>query len=68
MPFNDLQPTALLIPIKGPLSGRGYVFRGKNGTRIGGQMITSAPSSTSIHCHRLVTFSSRFLIVDPFTS
>lgn len=43
LPFNDLQPTALLIPIKGPLSGRGYVFRGKNGIWIGGQMIMSDP-------------------------
>ena len=43
LPFNDLQPTALLIPIKGPLSGRGYVFRGKNGIWLGGQMIMSDP-------------------------
>ena len=43
MPFNDLQPTALLIPIKGPLSGRGYVFRGKHGLWLGGQMIMSDP-------------------------
>ena len=43
MPFYDLQPTALLIPIKGPLSGRGYVFRGKHGLWLGGQMIMSDP-------------------------
>ena len=43
LPFNDLQPTALLIPIKGHLSGRGYVFRGKNGLWLGGQMIMSDP-------------------------
>jgi len=43
LPFNDLQPTALLIPIEGQHAGHGYVFRGKNGIWLGGQMIMSDP-------------------------
>ena len=43
LPFNDLQPTALMIPIKGHLSGQGYVFRGKNSLWLSGQMIMSDP-------------------------
>jgi len=41
MPFNDLQPTALLIPIKGRHAGHGYVFRGKNYKWLTGQMCMS---------------------------
>jgi hypothetical protein len=32
LPFNDGNPTALLIPIEGRHAGHGYVFRGGNGT------------------------------------
>ncbi len=31
LPFNDGNPTALLIPIEGRHAGHGYVFRGGNG-------------------------------------
>jgi hypothetical protein len=31
LPFNDGDPTALLIPIEGRHAGHGYVFRGGNG-------------------------------------
>jgi hypothetical protein len=31
LPFNDGQPTALLIPIQGRHAGHNYVFRGGNG-------------------------------------
>jgi hypothetical protein len=31
LPFNDGEPTALLIPIQGRHAGHGYVFRGGNG-------------------------------------
>ena len=43
MPFNDLQPTALLIPIEGRHAGNGYVFRGKNDKWLAGQMCMSDP-------------------------
>ncbi|MCK4962249.1 MAG: hypothetical protein KAS19_07175 [Anaerolineales bacterium] len=43
LPFNDLQPTALLIPIEGRHAGHGYVFRGKNNKWLAGQMCMSDP-------------------------
>ena len=43
LPFNDLQPTALLIPIEGRHAGHGYVFRGKNNKWLTGQMCMSDP-------------------------
>jgi len=45
LPFNDGRPTALLIPIEGRLSGKGYVFRGRNGEWWAGQMCMSDPQS-----------------------
>ena len=41
LPFYDGRPTALLIPIEGRLSGKGYVFRGRNGEWWAGQMCMS---------------------------
>jgi len=41
LPFNDLRPNALLIPIEGMHAGRGYVFRGKDGKWLAGQMLMS---------------------------
>jgi hypothetical protein len=43
LPFNDLRPNALLIPIEGLHAGRGYVFRGKDGKWLAGQMLMSDP-------------------------
>ncbi len=43
LPFNDLQPTALLIPIEGRHAGHGYVFRDKNNKWLTGQMCMSDP-------------------------
>lgn len=43
LPFNDLQPTALLIPIEGRHAGHGFVFRGKNNKWLTGQMCMSDP-------------------------
>ena len=43
LPFNDLQPTALLIPIEGRHADQGYVFRGKNNKWLAGQMLMSDP-------------------------
>jgi hypothetical protein len=43
LPFDDGKPTALLIPIEGPLGGRGYVFRGREGRWWSGQMVMSDP-------------------------
>ena len=31
LPFNEGEPTALLIPVEGRHAGKGYVFRGGNG-------------------------------------
>jgi len=39
LPFNDGRPTSLLIPIRGRLSGKGYVFMGRNGDWWSGQMV-----------------------------
>jgi hypothetical protein len=41
LPFDDGQPTALLIPIQGRHAGRGYVFRGKDGKWWVGQLVMS---------------------------
>jgi hypothetical protein len=43
LPFNDGEPTALLIPLQGQFADKRYVFRGKDGTWWGGQMIMSDP-------------------------
>jgi hypothetical protein len=41
LPFNDGNPTALLVPIQGRHGGEGYVFRGKHGSWWAGQLIMS---------------------------
>jgi hypothetical protein len=38
LPFNDGEPTALLIPLEGRHAGHGYVFRGKHGRWWAGQL------------------------------
>ena len=43
LPFNDGRPTALLIPVSGPLGERGYVFRGRPGEWWAGQLTMSDP-------------------------
>jgi hypothetical protein len=43
LPFNDGRPTALLIPLRGQLGGKGYVFRGKDGRWWAGQLMVRDP-------------------------
>ncbi len=43
LPFNDGEPTALIIPIEGIHAGKGYVFRGKDGEWWAGQMVMQDP-------------------------
>jgi hypothetical protein len=43
LPFNDYEPTSLLIPIEGRHAGHGYVFSGKGGRWWAGQLIMSNP-------------------------
>lgn len=43
LPFNDGEPTALLLPIEGRHAGQGFVFRGGHGTWWAGQLVMSDP-------------------------
>jgi hypothetical protein len=43
LPFNDGNPTALLIPIEGRYGGEGHVFRGKHGRWWAGQLTMKNP-------------------------
>ena len=47
MPFNDGNPTALLIPIEGRYGGEGHVFRGKRGRWWAGQLTMKNPQPIS---------------------
>jgi hypothetical protein len=43
LPFNEGNPTALLMPVSGRFGGEGYVFRGRNGRWWAGQLTMSNP-------------------------
>jgi hypothetical protein len=43
LPFNDMDPTALLIPIRGRHAGNNWVFRGQSDTWHPGPLTMTDP-------------------------